>query len=365
MRVKIFGAGSIGNHLAHAARTLNWEVVVCDVSRDALVRMKEQIYPERYGEWDPAIELHTNDSCPQGAFDLICIGTPPEHHLPLALQALKENPRSIQIEKPVCPPSLEHADMFWRRATELDIPVFVGYDHVVGKAARRACQLVADGAIGEVITLDVDFREHWQGIFAAHPWLDGPEDSYLGYWERGGGASGEHSHAANLWQFFSHQFGGGRAVEVSAMMDYVEDGSAKYDSACHLQLIAENGLRGCVTQDFTTVPTRKQATIFGSKGTLQWICGYDQAGDAVVTRVDGAEKVERIPKTRPDDFIEELSHIRECLEHGLDSEISLERGLDTLLLISAAHRSEREACRMRLNYELGYCLDAITSIDRK
>ena len=365
MRLKIFGAGSIGNHLAHAARTLDWEVVVCDVSRDALVRMKERIYPERYGEWDPTIELHTSDSCPQGGFDLICIGTPPEHHLLLALQALNEEPRSIQIEKPVCPPSLDQADVFWRSVEDLNIPVFVGYDHVVGKAARKACELVSNGAIGKVVSLDVDFREHWQGIFAAHPWLDGPEDSYLGYWEKGGGASGEHSHATNLWQFFSRQFGGGRVVEVGGMMDYVEDGSAKYDSTCHLQLLTENGLRGRVVQDVMTIPTRKQATILGTEGTIEWICGYDEAGDAVVTNVDGVEEIEHVPKTRPDDFIEELSHIRDCLEYGRDSEIKLERGLDTILLIAAAHRSEREARRMRLDYEVGYHLNAITSIDRK
>ena len=67
-----------------------------------------------------------------------------------------------------------------------------------------------------VETIDVEFREHWGGIFAAHPWLEGPQDSYLGFWDRGGGASGEHSHAINLWQFFASQLGKGRIIEVSA-----------------------------------------------------------------------------------------------------------------------------------------------------
>ncbi len=31
MKVKIFGAGSIGNHLANAARVLGWSVDLCDV----------------------------------------------------------------------------------------------------------------------------------------------------------------------------------------------------------------------------------------------------------------------------------------------------------------------------------------------
>ena len=39
-RLKIYGAGSIGNYMAHAPGQLGWEVVVCDVSEVALERMR-------------------------------------------------------------------------------------------------------------------------------------------------------------------------------------------------------------------------------------------------------------------------------------------------------------------------------------
>src|SRR5438552_2598686 len=74
-RVKIYGAGSIGNHLAHAARHLGWEVTVCDIDRAALAQMRDQIYPGRYGQWDAAIRQHTLADEPVGGFDLILIGT--------------------------------------------------------------------------------------------------------------------------------------------------------------------------------------------------------------------------------------------------------------------------------------------------
>ena len=105
--------------------------------------------------------------------------------------------------------------------------VFVGYDHAVGRATGLALSQAA--GIGPVTTLDVEFREHWGGIFAAHPWLAGPWDSYLGHWRRGGGASGEHSHAANLWQSFAHAIGAGRVVEVQARLDMVKDERVEYD----------------------------------------------------------------------------------------------------------------------------------------
>src|SRR5438067_169148 len=104
LRIKIYGAGSIGNHLAHAARTLGWSVVVVDREPAALERMRTQIYPGRYGTWDSAIGLHLAEHEPCGGFDLILVGTPPESHLPLLLRALKERPRAVQVEKPLCPP---------------------------------------------------------------------------------------------------------------------------------------------------------------------------------------------------------------------------------------------------------------------
>ena len=43
--VKIYGAGSIGNHLANASRTLGWSVDIVDVDGNALNRTKKEIYP--------------------------------------------------------------------------------------------------------------------------------------------------------------------------------------------------------------------------------------------------------------------------------------------------------------------------------
>lgn len=57
MNIKIIGAGSIGNHLAHACRHLGWNVTICDIDDEALSRTKTLIYPGRYQKWDDEIEL--------------------------------------------------------------------------------------------------------------------------------------------------------------------------------------------------------------------------------------------------------------------------------------------------------------------
>ena len=66
MKVKIFGAGSIGNHLTQAACRMGWLVDVVDPDEKALVRMRDKIYPGRYGIWGNAIEQYVSGEEPKG-----------------------------------------------------------------------------------------------------------------------------------------------------------------------------------------------------------------------------------------------------------------------------------------------------------
>ena len=358
--IKVIGAGSIGNHLANAGRRLSKSVVLCDIDTAALRRAKSEIYPSRYGNWDPEIELMLVNEAPRGTSDLIIIGTPPDSHIELAMGALEESPKAVLIEKPLTTPSLSGLHALRARAKERGVAVFVGYDHVVSKSISQVEELVRNSEYGELITLDVDFREHWHGIFGAHPWLDGPEDSYLGYWRRGGGACGEHSHAINMWQHLSRVSDKGRIVKVFANLDYVTDGKCEYDRICLIQVETETGMKGRIAQDVVTYPVRKEAFMQFDSGAIRWACGGDPKGDVVSHSAFQVlpEKI-LVEKARPDDFIAELGHIQEALEAGTDSPISLERGLDTMMVIAAAHLSAREGRAVEIDYEKGPDPDAI------
>ena len=150
MKVKVLGAGSIGNHLSHAARRLGWEVDLIDIDPASLERARNEIYPTRYGKWDEAIRLFTADSAPKGGYDLIIVGTPPDSHIPLALSTLDEDPRALLVEKPVCTPDLEGADELVAKAKAKSCQLFVGYDHVVGAAADRVCALRSEEHTSEL-----------------------------------------------------------------------------------------------------------------------------------------------------------------------------------------------------------------------
>lgn len=355
-KIKVVGAGSIGNHMSHAARRLGWAVTLCDTDPAALERTRTGIYPGRYGVWDDGIDLCLAAEAPAGGFDLIVVGTPPDTHMPLALAAVAEKPGAVLVEKPLCGVDLDGAQALLDASRSAGVPVFVGYDHVVGAAADGVVEAAASADAGAARTIDVEFREYWGGIFKAHPWLDGPADSYLGYWRRGGGASGEHSHAINLWQHFAHSVGAGRVVEVSATLDYVREGDADYDRLALMNLITEHGLMGRVVQDVVTSPPRKWARIQFDRGHAEWHCGYRPDTDAFIHRFgDGEAQETLIAKTRPDDFIRELRHIADAVADGdaAASPISLERGADTMLVVAAAHRSAQTRRTVRIDYDAG------------
>ncbi|TSC66989.1 MAG: hypothetical protein G01um101472_572, partial [Parcubacteria group bacterium Gr01-1014_72] len=314
-KVKIIGAGSIGNHLAQACRRMGWEVTVVDADQKALLRMKTDIYPTRYGAWDEGITLVSADKQPRGGFDIIMVGTSPHVRMKVALEALKEKPKVLQLEKPLAAPfdpALKEFVSAYR--VQKHTAVIVGYDHAVAKSINRVVELLVAGAIGEVLTLDVEFREHWQGIFKAHPWLKGPQDTYLGYWKKGGGASGEHSHALHLWQYLAKIAGLGVWKKVAPIFKVEKDGAAEYDSIATFSFETDKGYVGRVVQDVVTQPTRKWARVQGRDGFIEWYCGGHPTGDAIKwAGKDGEVKEEIFSKKRPDDFFQETLHIADIL----------------------------------------------------
>ncbi len=87
--------------------------------------------------------------------------------------------------------------------------------------------------------------------------------------------------------------------------------------------------------------------------------------DAVRTRETGEGGSGRtqeilIPKTRADDFRGEIEHIGALLDGQLkDSPVSLERGMETMLVVAAALRSSEEGCSVTIDYSRGPGLAAI------
>jgi predicted dehydrogenase len=344
MKVKIYGAGSIGNHLAQASRRMGWDVVIVDKDPKALERTKTEIYPTRYGKWDEAIQLFELGKEPKGGFDVIFLGTPPHVRMSLATELLKEDPKVLQLEKPLCGPGLEGMKEFTDELSKRKTIVIAGYDHAVATSINRVAEILKTGALGEVITLDVEFREHWAGIFKAHPWLSGPQDTYLGFRSKGGGASGEHSHALHLWQYLAKVAGLGTWKKVAAVVKMEKgDGGAEYDSIASFTVETDTGHIGRIIQDVVTSPTRKWIRVQGKEGFIEWYCNGAPKGDLIKWQgKDGQAHEEIIEKTRPDDFYQETLHIKDLIDGKVkpdDSPISFAGALSVMKLLNKVYEN--------------------------
>ena len=356
INVKILGAGSIGNHLTHACRSFGWNVDVFDIDRKALKRMKNIIYPKRYSRWDNNINLLEVKNAPaRKKYDLSIIGTPPTTHIDLALKELEETrPKVLLIEKPLCDPSLKNCKKLWEISKKSHTKILVGYNHNLTAQSIEAKRLLKTNFLGEVTSISSYIKEHWQGILLAHPWLDNLKNSYLGHWQQGGGATGEHSHGIAAWLMFAEFLNIGKVTEVNATMNIIKTSELHYDQTSFIRLRTEKEISGNVIQDVVTKPPNKHLRIQGSKGFLEWHINIDPLNDGLKYGKNNGEIFEKkFTKTRFDDFQYEIKHIENLLK-GIDdikdSPISLQKGLEAMQIIAAAYQSNEKKKTIKIDY---------------
>jgi len=238
----------------------------------------------------------------------------------------------------------------------------IGYNHTLAKSARLMEEHIRKGILGEIETISCRTREHWGGIFKAHPWLNGPQDTYLGFYEKGGGAIGEHSHGINLWQHFTHILGKGKIRQVNATLNIHNKDGCNYDKLGIASFTTDKGLTGDLIQDVVTFPAEKLARAQGTDGYVEMRINYNSEGDAVIVGdKNNPATVTVIPKKRPDDFICEVDHIEEILsKKNIQSPISLERGLDTMMIIAAIFKSNALKRPVEIDWSKGYKPAAIS-----
>jgi len=359
MKIGIIGAGSIGNHLAFSWRKIGADVTVCDISKDALDRFKMETYPSRYGVFDNKIRLVNKDQFYSTNYDAIFIGTPPESHLELLREAILFDPKVICVEKPVVPPDLDLIQSFAKVLKMANCIVLAGYNHRVGRNTIIAQSLLETFKIGEVQKIESVVLESWNGILAAHPWLKGPEDSYLGYTNRGGGATFEHSHGLDLWCYYADRLRLGQVLSVSARAKFsVNKSYGEFDERIEIALETESGVPGIVRQDVTTAVAEKWVEISGSQATLRSTVGLEHATDAVTWRSSTDQNISvecRISKPRYDDFDQEITKVAELIISGsknpLLHELSAFRALETALIGSASILSAKSDRRVFLDFQ--------------
>lgn len=305
--VLIYGAGSIGAHLANACQMLGSRVVVYDVCEVALVRFRSELYPSRYGSVPKDVSLI--NSVPHAEkFDAVLIGTPPDTHLTILHNELElDRTKQILVEKPLCP-TADLSDMIdtLDALEERGVAVTVGYNHSLGIAYEIFKFNL--GKLNGITEVNVSWLESCEGILAAHPWLSSIKESYLGNIARGGGALLEHSHGIHLGlSTISHLLNGNMQIEIDeAQIEFSECG--QYDLLSSVEGSATNGgknLRFKFDTDFITKPTTKSIRVVGENGTFVAL-HFEGACDTIMLDVGYRSQQITISKDRPSEFLMEM-----------------------------------------------------------
>ena len=345
IKVKIYGAGSIGNHYAYGCIKKGWKVTVTDKDPIALERMKNKIFPSRYGFWDSGINLELNNN--DNYFDIIIVGTPPESHLKIAINILKNKnrPKILQIEKPLCTPDLKLLDEFnLLRKKNKNVQIFGGYNHLLTYNTLLSEKIIKNEKFGEVLGLNSFNNEDWTTIFNAHFWLKSPKDTYLGFYEKGGGALCEHSHALSAWLHYSNYLDLGKLDKILSKIKFKKKNKMHYDEISTLILQTNKNFVGTVSQDVITYPSEKKIRIQFSNGYLESYINYDKSNDAVFFACNKKNRKYLIKKERPDDFLGVINHLEKAIKIKdlyKESPISISRSIDTMKVIQAAFLSNK------------------------
>jgi len=302
MKARIFGAGSIGNHLSNALRELEYQVEVVDIDKNALTRMEKEIYPSRYGEWDKNITLLTE---PTNDFvELEIIGTPPDTHSNLLLNRLNlKKAKYWLVEKPFTIPSKAHIEDLEKKLINHKDSIFVGYNHSVSPVFR---ELLKDLSLSDLPNkISCFWEEHWGGIFKAHPWLNGPKDSYLGFKNRGGGSLMEHSHGLHLLIILFHKYDLKiQKIESSILLDNEKN----YDKKSYLSFeLGNREINAFYSTDVISNDINKSLHIETLNNIYSVRFSSDNGTtDTYIKKNKSYEIIKKFKKRRADDFISEL-----------------------------------------------------------
>jgi len=138
------------------------------------------------------------------------------------------------------------------------------------------------------------------------------------------------------------------------MFDYVKENGADYDRQCLLNLKTEKGLVGRVVQDVLTDPKKKWVDLRFENGSVEWWNDVTKTTDEVIVNVRGKEQQKIvIEKTRTEEFLKEAQHIADLLSGKIkisDSPIRFERGMETSVVLAAAHESYAKRLTMKIDY---------------
>ena len=164
LRVAIIGTGGIAHAHAQAVVELAGKailVAVADVDAERAQAFAAEFGAER--SYTDAASLFAGEE-----LDLVHVCTPPQSHVPLALQAQKAGVAAL-VEKPIAL-SLREMGLLVASERETGVPVLTVFQHRFGQAALRLRTLAESGALGRPQVATCETMWYRDDDYFAVPW---------------------------------------------------------------------------------------------------------------------------------------------------------------------------------------------------
>ncbi|MCA0963121.1 Gfo/Idh/MocA family protein [Salipiger bermudensis] len=268
-----------------------------------------------YGSFE---EMAEAESAREDGIEAVSIVTPNHVHFPAAKAFLS---RGIHVicDKPLTA-TFDDAEAMERAVAESKALFILTHNYTGYPMIRQARQMVADGAIGKIRIVQVEYPQDWltdavetEGVKQAE-WRTDPERSGAG------GSIGDiGTHAYNLAGFVTGLSG----AELAADLQSFGTGRSLDDNA-HILLRYEGGARGMLwcSQVAPGNENGLRLRVYGEKGGLEWAqespnhLWFTPHGEPTrrLTRngagaIDASTSVSRIPGGHPEGYLEAFATI--------------------------------------------------------
>ena len=269
LRVGLVGAGGIARnyHVPSYKRCKNVQVVAaCDISRDALKRMKEQhVVEELFSDYEELLQMDD--------LDIISVCTSNDMHYPVVMAAIEKG-YDIYCEKPLALTYAQAKEMH-KAAVAKGIKTGVNFSHRRTPAAQLAREIIASGALGKIHYVSASYAAGSTN-YADRPgtWRNDRDRAGFG----GLGDMGAHILDMMMWWLDCDIF------SVTAQMNTIVPERISRETGKPMKVTTEdqgvllvsytNGALGyiCGSYVFTGRGYDQRAEVYGSEGGLM----YDQ-----------------------------------------------------------------------------------------
>lgn len=322
LRVLVVGAGSIGARHIRNLLALGVEVMVYRYRRHLL---------DEWSHEDGVTACSSLEEALDGRPDAVVVCNRTDQHMAIAVEAARRGCH-LYIEKPLSH-TLDRVDELARLVREQSLVVEVGcmlrfHPNLIALKA-----LLAEGAVGTPY-----YARAFMGQYLPE-WRPSQDyrDSYSAKQEQGGGVVFDLIHEIDYltWLF-------GAVSEVSAFVAHLSDLQTDTEDVAEILLRFESGVLAQLHLDCLRPVAGRGCEIVGSGGLVSW----DYIAGTVGHQRRGAAEphVSRVPDgfERNAMFVDAMRHFVDRVRDGGDAAVSLEDGVNDLVIALAIHESARQ-----------------------